>query len=391
MKHYLAIASLVFALATASQAADNAKNVILFIGDGMGFSTVAAASDQLNGTEINLKGDPGKLSFEEFPVFGYLTNHSASSYITDSAASGTAIACGIKTYNGAVGVDKDKVPHENLGEVAGKIGKSVGVVTSVSINDATPSVFYAHNEQRASGEHADKIISQAFEAPFLKVLMGGGCIVKKLTIDDVYTKAKETGFTTLETKDELANLDAEKLGKEKGKLFGIFNYTENKKKRSGGMLDYETSRTKDNDHEPHLKDLNIKAVELLAQDPNGFFLMTEAGSIDGGGHSGMPQAAIMETLQLNECVAETVDYLKKKNMLDETLIIVTSDHETGGFTLNKGYDKIFQKGDIIEMQHNTKGHTGLPVMVWAMGPGAEKFNGKGDNTDIYKHVKEIMK
>ncbi len=374
---------------TAASAQKAAKGCILFIGDGMGPAVVCATNIHLNGQKLKANGEPEKLSFEQFPVVGYMTTHSANSFITDSAAAGTAMACGVKTNNGVVGMDVDGKPYDSIAKIAADMGKSAGVLTSVFMNDATPSVFYAHSIQRANDKTGNAIIEQAFDKPFLSVLMGAGCRTTSITLEQLSEKAKAAGFTVANTKEDLDKIDAVKLGKENGRLFGDYDIPEPNKTKGNLQLDYETSRTSET-KEPHLSELTRKAVEVVTQNPKGFFLMVEGGSIDWASHNGEDQIAIGETAELNKAVEQTVAYLKEKGLYDDTLIIVTADHDTGGFSLNKGYGKVFAPGDTVEMQPNTNGHTALPVMVWATGPGSELFAGKIDNTSIHYNIKKAF-
>lgn len=376
----LTAAMFAFAVCACAEGQKKAKNAILFIGDGMGPAVVAAAATSVGGQMPDADGMPAKLSFEKFPVFGYMTTHSGNSFITDSAAAGTAMACGVKTQNGAIGVDLNGTPQNSVAKCAADEGKSAGVVTSVFLNDATPSVFYAHDASRKS---LDNIVNQAFDKPFLKVLMGGAVgLTTATTTEQIDEKATAAGFTVVKDKEKLAAIDAKSLA-ENGRLFGYFDLNKNR------MLDFESSRTAEC-KEPHLGELASKALDVVSQNDKGFFLMVEAGNIDWASHDGNDKAAIIETVQLSNVVDQTVKTLKEKGMLDDTLIVVTADHDTGGFTLNNGYGKVVKAGTYVTMQHNTNGHTAMPVYVWAMGPGAEQFNGKGDNTGICKKIKKAL-
>lgn len=303
--------------------AQQAKYVFYFIGDGMGVNHV-------NATEIFLAQQDDKtgtlpLTFASFPYATFATTYSANSPVTDSAAAGTALASGIKTYNGAIGVNTDKEPIENIAEKAKKAGKKVGVATTVSIDHATPASFYAHQVDRnMSYEIALDLIKADFD------FYAGGGFVKPHTTSDrkeapsIYPQFEEAGYTVARGMDEYkekAN-DAKKI---------ILMQDE----KDGTSLTCAIDQEED---DMTLADLTSSAIEFLTKGKNkGFFLMVEGGSIDWAGHANDGASAIAEIIDFDEAIKVAYEFYKKHPK--ETLIVVTADHETGGLTL--GIDNIY--------------------------------------------------
>jgi alkaline phosphatase len=353
------------------------KNIILFIGDGMGPTQVALAAAQKFGQERDAQGNPSKLSFETFPAFGYLTTFSANSFVTDSAAAGTALACGQKTENGAIGVLPDNTPIRNVADIAKDRGKAVGVMSSVGLNHATPAAFYAHVKERGG---YDLILDQFFEQAKIDVLIGGGYFAEKWDDAKIQEAASAKGYKVF-TCETVATMTPDVVGD--SKVFGYFDTNKNR------MLDAEASRAADN-VEPHLSDLTVQALQILTRKPGGFFLMVEGGAIDWTCHGNNAKEAIGETLEFDRAIQRTLDYLKARGELDSTLIIVTADHETGGLGINGPYKKTLAAGEEPETGWTTKGHTALPVNVWASGPGSKGFIGKNDNTYVHRAIVAAM-
>lgn len=353
-------------------------NIILFIGDGMGPDQVASAVANAYGQQLDEQGEPRKLSFEEFPVYGYITTFSANSFVTDSAAAGTALACGVKTDNGVLGMDINGQPVQSTAEIAKQKGKAVGIMSSVGLNHATPAAFYAHVSGRGS---YDEILEQFFQNQSADILIGGGFYYDAWTTDTIRTRADETGYTVISCSniDEFNPTDLN--GK---KVFAYFDVNNNK------QLDYEATRSPDNP-EPHLSDLVVTTVNLLSRDRDGFFLMVESGSIDWACHGNKALESDGEVMELHKTVQRTVEFLRKKNLLHKTLIVVTADHETGGLGLNGPYKKVLLPDDEPEIGWTSTNHTAACVPVWAIGPGSALFSGKHDNTSIHHNMVLLMK
>jgi alkaline phosphatase len=309
---YLAIA--IFFMGCASTPKEpKAKYVFLFIGDGMGLAQIQAA--ELYKAAVNEQTDKGgeKLNFSKFPVQGLVTTHSANNSITCSSAAGTAISTGVKTKNGIVSLDVDSVKVETIAENIKKQGYKVGILSSVAIDHATPAVFYAHHKSRSAYyEISTQLADNKFD------YFGGGGFHyptgKKNNKKNAFEMAKEAGYTIVNSKEAfglLAN-GAEKVFAMNPELYpqGEFYWSIDKKE---GALS--------------LADFTRKGIELLTNE-KGFFMMVEGGKIDWAGHGNDAASNIHETLAFEEAIAEALDFYKQHP--DETLIIVTADHETGG-------------------------------------------------------------
>ena len=313
-------------LAISGAYGQKAKYVFYFIGDGMGLNHV-------NGTEMYggaLEGRIGTLPlcFTQFPVTGVATSYSASSPITDSAAAGTALATGYKTNNGSIGVDTDNKAVYSVAVKAKEAGKKVGIVTSVSVDHATPAAFYAHQLKRNMYYDISTDLPKAgFDfyagSGFLKIKMDG-----KPSIFEVFDKA---GYVVAKGYDDYkTKASAEKL------------ILIQKDGKQSNALPYAIDR---NDDDLTLEQITKAAVESLTKkNKKGFFLMVEGGKIDWASHANDAATAFHEVLDMDAAVKVAYEFYKKHPK--ETLIVVTADHETGGlglarngFSLNLKYLK----------------------------------------------------
>jgi len=366
------------ATAVADAPAPRPKNVILFIGDGMGPAQIDATVYTHLAQKLNEDGTPPRLSFEYFPNTGEITTFAADSLVTDSASSATSMASGIKTYNAAIGVDVDKKPVEKITEIAKRQGMATCVMSSVGINHATPGAFYASAEHR---NEYDSIFAQLLTSDFVDVALSGG------VFGDIYAfgKAREAAdpakfaFYSMENYDKLSPADAGNR-----RVIGAFDTDDDKK------LKYMFERPAAPTTEPELKDLTVKALELVQPREGGFFMMCEGGSIDWACHANKIDEAMGEVLGLSDTVKATMEYLEKAGELDETLIVVTADHETGGLTITGPYDKVGVPREEIVFNFSTKNHTAVSVRVYARGPWAEQFVGKNDQTSIFRNIKNAI-
>lgn len=311
------------------QAAKQPKYVFYFIGDGMGMGSVMAT--QLYNRMMNEPQE--KLLMSTFPVASFATTYSASNPITDSAAAGTALATGKKTRNGMIGVTPDSVAVNSIATELKKRGYGVGITTSVALNDATPAAFYGHAPHRT---HFDKISSQL---PLSNFDFFSGAVLRNQK-EDVTKMVTDGGYTL---------------------CFGIEDYKANGQKGKTVLLDHKLNDmhqigyTVDN-VQGHLTlpEITRTAIAHLQKNtPGKFFLMVEGGNIDWAAHANDPGAVIQEVKKFNEALREAYNfYLKHK---DETLIVVTADHDTGGMAIGqRGYDADFtpaslQKTSISEL------------------------------------------
>ncbi|MCG3119535.1 MAG: Alkaline phosphatase [bacterium] len=340
------------------------RNVILFIGDGMGLSHLTAA-------RTNLMGPDGRLHIEQMPVTGLVATHSADDLITDSAAAGTALSCGVKTTNGSIGVDANGQRHITILEAARDAGLSTGLITTTSLADATPAVFASH--VRSRGMKAE-IALQMLRAR-VNVLFGEGEYFYPKTDprserkdnENPLTLAQELGYTIIDNKEDLPNAEA-------NFLLGLFE-------------DLTTDRMKPEMQAPvltpSLVELTDKALALLSCNTKGFFLMVEAEGVDHGSHVNRPDYFIEHLKNFDAAVKVAIDFaLQDKH----TLVLVTADHETGGLNLLDGSPASGQ----FEVAWATDRHSGQPVPLFAFGPHAMRFTGLKDNTEIPKIVAELM-
>ncbi|MBD3307547.1 alkaline phosphatase [candidate division KSB3 bacterium] len=311
--------------------AQSPKYVFLFIGDGMGMPQRAAA-------EMFQSGDPNSpslLLMDKFPVHGITTTHANDRFITGSAASSTAMACGIKTNIGYIGVDPNFNPVETIAEKAKKQGMKVAIISSVSIDHATPAAFYAHQESRSMyHEIAMQLANSDFD------FFGGGGIKdpegkrSKNPLGNVYDVAQGNGFTVVSDK-----ADFMALPKDAGKVFAY-----NTRLPDGGALPYAMDTTAD---DISIVEFTQKAIELLDND-NGFFMMIEGGKIDWACHANDAVAAIKDTLAFDEAILAAYDFYEAHP--EETLIVVTGDHECGGLTLGFAGTKYETAFDVLKDQ-----------------------------------------
>jgi len=333
-------------------------NIIFCIGDGMGLGQVAFA-------RMKSAGLDGKLQTEQMPVTGIMRTHSADSAVTDSAASGTAMACGFKTNNGMVNVLPDGEQCVTILEAAKDIQMSTGLVATSAITHATPACFASHVKSRGM---ETKIAEQLIENK-VNVMFGGGRHFflprtdknSKRTDDrNLIDEAKKVGYCYIKTAKELDCVSG-------SYVLGLF------------QLDALTTKQP----EPSLAELTKKAVEILSKDKKGFFLMVEGSQIDWACHGNDPDYCLRETLLFDEAVGKAMEFAKADK---HTLVIVTADHETGGLVIN-GSDMECKK---LKLNWSTKGHTASPLVVYAYGPGAEMFTGVYDNTELPKKLAKLL-
>lgn len=331
------------------------KNIILMIGDGMGISQISAA----------LYSNGNKLNLERFPVIGLHKSYSGNNLVTDSAAGATAFSAGVKSYNGAIGVDMDTMPVPTILEMAESAGMPTGLVATSSIVHATPASFYAHAKLR---KHYEEIAADLMDTD-IDLFIGGG---------SKYFERRETDQRNLS--DEF---------RKKGRAVSSFIDTDFKdlKVDRAKTLAYYTA-----DSEPlpfsqgrkYLVAASKLAVEYLHErdtEDRGFFLMIEGSQIDWGGHSNDSDYIIAEMKEFDGAIGEVLAFAQRNG---ETLVIVTADHETGGYAINNGSEM----GN-IQGAFTSDYHTADLIPVFAYGPGAEQFSGIYENTAIFDKMKSL--
>lgn len=324
------------------KAAPRVKNVIVMIGDGMGVSQVYAG----------LTANKGTLFLEKSQFIGFSKTYSASNYVTDSAAGGTAIACGTKTKNGAIGVDPDGSPVKSMLTYAAENGLSTGIVVSCAVTHATPASFVAHQPRRDMEEE----IAVDFVNSDLSVFIGGGkkYFDSRSDKENLLDKLSVKGFQIAFNLD-----DIKKVGS--GKLAGLVADEHPAPYPERGEFLPESVQT---------------AINLLKNNEKGFCLMVEGSQIDWACHTNDKEATINEMLDF--------DYADQD---PNTLVVITADHETGGLSLTGGD---LSTGE-VEANYGTKRHTAVMVPVFAYGAGAAEFAGIYENTDIFTKVLKLYR
>ena len=319
-------------LLPASAQAKAAKYVFLFIGDGMGIPQRTAAEQY--------KGE--KLLIDSLPVQGITSTYAADRFITGSAASATALASGQKTNIGMIGMAPDQTKVKTVAEMAKERGMKVGIVSSVSVDHATPAAFYAHVKKRSMYHEIDHaLVDSGFD------FFGGGGLKdpqgKKLlkknpqakTLGDAVARAQAAGYTVVADKVAFENI---KPGD--GKIIAWNHWLQD-----GDAMPYTLDMT---DQDITLPEFTSKAIEMLDND-KGFFLMVEGGKIDWACHANDATAALDNTLAFDAAVAQAYAFYKQHP--DETLIVVTGDHECGGLTLGFAGTKYENYFDVLKGQN----------------------------------------
>ena len=300
---------LAFVLVTGAVSAAVPKYFFIFIGDGM------STPQRMVAEEFSRATGGGPLAMNHLPYQANTRTRSADSIITDSAAAATAIACGEKTNNGMLGIRPDGTRLESVAEVAKRRGMKVGIATTVTIVHATPGGFYAHNPSRgASYQIALDLIDSGFD-----YFCAGGVYDK---YDDkenakycgnVFELAQKAGYTVI--RDNLAAWKALRPGSKSWTVFGDFG------------MDFAIDK---NPEQPTPAEIVAKGIELL-QNEKGFFFMFEGGKVDYAGHANDAASNLRDILALDEAVKVALAFQEKHP--DETLVLTTGDHETGGMSM----------------------------------------------------------
>ncbi|MEQ9442100.1 MAG: alkaline phosphatase [Cyclobacteriaceae bacterium] len=324
------------------------KNVILLIGDGMGLTQV---------TTRFFYGE-GKPNFQRFPYIGLIITSSSDAKITDSAAGATAFSAGKKTYNGAIGVDADTASVPTILELAGD-SLSTGLVATSSITHATPASFFSHVASRSQN---DDIASQLPGSP-VDFFAAGGLQFFTGREDGLNYVDSLTQHGFVMNNDTLERPSSLSLDQK----YGFLLAPDGLPKMQEGRGDFLPQATQ-------------MALDYLSQDEAGFFLMVEGSQIDWGGHSNDTEYIIEEVKDFDKTLGVALDFAEKDG---NTLVVVTADHETGGFSLASGEDY----NDLVG-SFTTGGHTPDLIPVFAFGPGAEIFSGIYENTGIFDKMME---
>lgn len=406
------------------------RNVILFIGDGMGDSEITVARNYAEGAGGFFKG------IDALPVTGQYTHYALDqetgkpSYVTDSAASGTAWSTGVKTYNGAVGVDVRGKPHKTLIELAKAAGLATGDVSTAELQDATPAVQVAHVAQRKC--YGPKATAEKCSADALEnggpgsiteqlldtrpdVTLGGGAKTfaevasagdwKDKTLLD---QATERGFVVVKNLDEMNAVTEANDGKPLLGLFADGNMPvrwKGPKATHHGNIDQAAVTCEPNPERaasiPTLAAMTAKAIDLLKANGKGFFLQVEGASIDKQDHAANPCGQIGETVDLDEAVQVGLEFARANG---NTLVIVTADHAHASQIIPNGVKAPgltqalnTRDGTVMTVTYGNseeaddQEHTGAQLRVAAFGPRAANFAGLTDQTDMFYTIRDALK
>jgi alkaline phosphatase len=340
---------------------------------------------------------------------GMVKTSSANSLVTDSAPASSAMATGKKTNNGVISQNSTAIQGKRDGEnlttileMAEDSGLSTGLITTTRITQATPSAFYAHVDTRDNEcEIADQLFASGVE-----VILGGGLQYftgendtdplgnygKRGDERDLLNEFESQGYALVYNRSSFQKVDSNTTER----LLGLFD---------SSHMQYDLERLSGEERDPSLADMTSKTISILSRNPKGFFLMVEGGRIDHAGHERNISKNIADTLAFDEAVKVATDFASLNN---DTLVIVTADHECGGLVLQPenldvyeagGINPVFASGTtktqgprydfITEMEEAT--HTAVDVPIMASGPGAEKVSkGVIDNTRIFEIMKEAF-
>lgn len=331
-----------------SQQIDSPLNIILMIGDGMGLSQISAGMYANNNQTV----------LEEFPFIGLCKTHSINNLVTDSAAGGTAIACGEKTYNYVLGINSKNKKLESVLEICEDNGYNTGLIVNSSIVHATPASFYANvNSRKNYGEIALQLSESDVD-----YFIGGG--------EKYFNKRKDSRdlIKEMNTVDVVKSFGAYK--KSNAERIGLFTYDDEPPSIIDGR-------------EPILADYLTATLDKLDSREEPFFLMVEGSQIDWGGHANDIDYITSEYIEFNNTIEVALNYAKNNS---NTLVIVTADHETGGLAITRGKIKNFK----MVTGFNTIGHSATMVPVFSYGKFSKLFAGIYENNQIFhKMIKAL--
>lgn len=396
------------------QKTSKAKNIIIMIADGCGFNHIEAANYYQNG-KLNSQ------SYENFPVYfpvstspalsgkfksksglswenGYNSGKTYSdeefrmSGYTGSGAAATAIATGRKTYNSSIGMDVNFRPLKSILNRAKELGKSTAVVTSVQFSHATPASFVTNNVNRNNYEEISKTMINSdvdiifgcgnpeFNSDGKKInpteykYVGGKNLWSKL-------KNNTQSRRLITSKKDFLNLIKEPSDM---KLLGVPEVAYTLQEDRGGDKQADAFFVPNLENIPNLSELSLGALQCLNDNEDGFFIMIEGGAVDWASHSNYSGRMIEEIIDFNIAVDSVINWIESNSSWEETLLIITADHETGYLTGNSGFNsKVSSNGKKImpDMKWNSTSHTNVLIPLFAKGKGSELFDDYADEVD----------
>lgn len=384
-----ALAVLLLLLTACCTRRERVDNVIYLIGDGMGFGAVSSL----------LLSESEMTGFEMDPVIGLNETCSANNHVTDSPAGGTALATGVRTCNGYMGVDPEGRQLESLLKKAQKMNKRSGIVVNTVLTEATPGAFYAGVKKRSESYR----IAEQFVESGVDVAIGSGlsAFINRPDSVDLTASLIDKGYDVYLDWKSVLNTSSERF-------VGILPMQDvhrrnQKTPRTAGAADGAevclaaqlaaaqsdiSDTTVLSEPNEYLTKATMKALFVLERNsPDGFFLMIESAIIDGYGHNNDSEGMIEEMQEFNRTLKALVTYV---NEHPNTLLVVTADHETGGTAVAYRGHEVGETVP-IQLSFSTKGHTGTVVPVFAYGAGATAFSGIMKNTDIPKRIENLIK
>lgn len=326
------------------------KNIILMIGDGMGTTQLYAG----------YVANKGHLSVEQCKYSGFVLTYCADSLITDSGAAGTALATGFKTNQRMIGMTPDGRAQKSILKYAEQFNKSTGIVVACNLTHATPASFVANNISRYNYDE----LAYDYLKTDIDVFIGGGL--------NNFTKRKDS-----------LNLIDSLIARNYQMVYSLADLKAAKGNKIAGILYENHPPLYDEGRGEMLKSGSLKALEVLSKNENGFFMMIEGSQIDWAAHDNESEDLVNEVLDFDRTVSAMLDFAKKDG---ETLVIITADHETGGYAI---VDGDLKTGKVVGA-FAQDGHTAAMVPIFAYGPGAENFTGIMENTDVFKKMMEAF-
>jgi alkaline phosphatase len=338
-----------FTVISFGQTQDKFPNIILMIGDGMGLTQISTG----------MYANNNETALEKFDHIGLSKTHALGNLVTDSAASGTAMATGVKTYNGVVGIDSKNVSKKSILEFCKDQGYYTALLATSSIVHATPASFYA----KVSSRNMYDEIALQLSKHDVDLFVGGGSKYFNERED------KRNLKTEMKSYDFVDNIN--QFEKSTSKEIGFLTYL----KEPPSLID---------GRKPALEDLTKISLKKMNDSEKPFFMMIEGSQIDWGGHANNLNYVISEFNEFNKTIQQVLEFAKSDG---NTLVIVTADHETGGLTLSSGN----LKKSKVKGKFGTGGHSAVMVPVFSFGPKAELFSGIYENTAIFDKMLETIK
>jgi len=320
-------------------------NIILMIGDGMGLSQISAG----------MYANDNSTALEDFEYVGLSKTSSSSGLVTDSAASGTAMASGVKTLNKVLGIDSKNIFQKSILEICQEKGYKTGLIATSSIVHATPASFYANEVSRYNYEN----IAYQLSIQNIDLFVGGG--------SKHFTSRKDKRNLIKEMFEYDFVKSIKEFEKSKASKIGFFTY-------------FDEPPSIINGREPNLDKITRIAIDKLSSSNTPFFIMIEGSQIDWAGHNNDGKMLISEFKDFNSAIREALNFAEFEG---NTLVVVTADHETGGMSFSGRVNRVITK-------FNTKSHTATMVPVFSYGPNSQLFKGIYENTEIFKKLNSTL-